>query len=269
MSEFGLQLGLLGKGDEPDPMNVCIFSENRLHRYVLKHIWDEDKPVCMFVGLNPSTADEISHDNTVRRCVNFAKDWGYGTLIMTNIFGYRATDPKDMKEFSMPIGVSNDYHLLDMAESVALVIAAWGTHAEHMNRHKEVMNLFVDHNLYCLGVTKAGYPKHPLYLKSDLRPVLYKAKGQKIHMGDYVPQLAKKWGYEPERRHETIAGSKPISDSQLACCKNLWASNQEDGNELIQIIGYSWGMPCNPEGMSNWTMADAMFFINAIKGTAK
>ena len=82
----------------------------------------------MFVGLNPSTADEVSDDPTVRRCISYAKAWGYAGLCMTNIFAFRATDPKDMKAVHDPVGMDNDMHLLRVSRHAGVVIAAWGAH---------------------------------------------------------------------------------------------------------------------------------------------
>ena len=72
------------------------FSPDKVYRYELWRIWDEALPVCMFIGLNPSTADETVDDPTIRRCINFAKEWGYGQLVMTNLFAFRATKPAEM-----------------------------------------------------------------------------------------------------------------------------------------------------------------------------
>ena len=80
------------------------FSESRTHRYALWRIWEKGAPMVMFVGLNPSTADETQDDPTIRRCIDFAKRWGYGGLYMLNIFAFRATNPKDMKAAADPVG---------------------------------------------------------------------------------------------------------------------------------------------------------------------
>lgn len=151
-------------------MSNAEFSPCRTWRYTLTRVWDKSKPMAMFVGLNPSTADEVRNDPTVRRCIGFAQDWGYGGLIMTNIFAFRATDPKVMKKAEDPVGPENDKWLIRSAEKAGLVVAAWGTHGIHMNRERLVLDLFrgwEDRRLTCLGKTKAGHPKHPLYLPKD------------------------------------------------------------------------------------------------------
>ncbi|GHX72979.1 hypothetical protein VCSRO16_3593 [Vibrio cholerae] len=71
--------------------NTAELSKCRKYRYALWRTWDSDKPFAMFIGLNPSTADEKNDDPTLRRCINFAKSWGYGGVCMANLFAFRAT----------------------------------------------------------------------------------------------------------------------------------------------------------------------------------
>ena len=94
-----------------------IFSECRRYRYALTRIWDETGPYAMFICLNPSTADEIQDDPTVRRCINFAKSWGFAGVCMTNIFAYRATQPADMMAAADPVAPENDMWLKKLAEN--------------------------------------------------------------------------------------------------------------------------------------------------------
>ena len=117
------------------------FSSCRTYRYSLTRIWDDSKETCVFIGLNPSTADENDDDPTIRRCIRFAKDWGFGRLVMVNLFSYRATDPKVMKSTPHPIGDDNDKHLLAECGKAQLVVAAWGNHGGHLNRSFDVLNL--------------------------------------------------------------------------------------------------------------------------------
>lgn len=151
------------------------FSECRKYRWTLWRRWDSDLPPCVFVGLNPSTADESEDDPTIRRCIGFAKSWNLGGLIMLNAFGYRATQPKDMKAAYDPIGVDNDMAIkLTTQQTIdagGIVIAAWGSHCDE-KRESEVCRL-IDREIHCLGRTKAGRPKHPLYLRADTKPELF------------------------------------------------------------------------------------------------
>lgn len=148
-----------------DDVSGAVFSDCKTWRYGLWRIWNSSLPMMAFCGLNPSTADEKKDDPTVRRCVNFAKDWGYGGLYMLNAYGYRATDPADMKRATDPVGPDNNYWLTHFAGRSGLVIAAWGVHCS-IERESEVYKL-LNQNVYCLGITKAGHPRHPLYLKKS------------------------------------------------------------------------------------------------------
>ena len=130
----------------------------------------------MVIGLNPSTADDINNDPTVRRCIGFARKWEHGGLIMTNIFSLRATDPRVMRRHPRPNGHGNDRWLSILARESGMVLAAWGNHGGHMNRDLEVMNIldgYAAGKVYCLDITKKGFPKHPLYVRGDTRPILY------------------------------------------------------------------------------------------------
>lgn len=145
-----------------------VFSIDRRYRYALWRDWGGEG-YAMFVGLNPSTADETLDDPTIRRCVAYAKSWGYGALCMTNLFAFRATDPKDMLAATDPVGAENDATLLDLAERASVVVAAWGTHGTHLGRAQTVRNMLP--SLHYLKLTKDGHPGHPLYLKKELTPV--------------------------------------------------------------------------------------------------
>jgi hypothetical protein len=159
--------------DSPDGLDTgAIFSPCRTWRYLLWRRWDREKPICAFIGLNPSTADETKDDPTVRRCVNYAKAWGYGALWMLNAYAFRATDPRVMKAANGAIGPQTDAYLREAAVSAGLVVAAWGTHCAG-SRQDEIRTMFAGMGkpLYLLGQTKGGHPRHPLYLRADLQPV--------------------------------------------------------------------------------------------------
>ena len=154
----------------------ALFSNDRIYRYALWRIWNDNLPKVLFIGLNPSTADEINNDPTIRRCIRYAIDWGYGGYIMGNIFSYRATDPKIMKKAKDPVGPHNNYWLKKLSNEAEITIAAWGNHGLYMNRGDEVINLIP--NLKCLKITKKGFPAHPLYLPKSLKPFLYHSQTQ-------------------------------------------------------------------------------------------
>lgn len=129
--------------------------------------------VC-WIMLNPSTADAEQDDPTIRRCWGFTGQWGQSSLTVVNLFAYRATSPKDMKQAADPVGPENDRYIIEAVNSpdVVAVVAAWGEHGKFRNRAGEVRQLLADHNvpLYCLERSKSGQPKHPLYLRGDLTP---------------------------------------------------------------------------------------------------
>lgn len=161
------------------------FSPDRVYRFTLWREWDcdlltgcaDDLPnpnrYVQFIGLNPSTADETKDDPTIRRCIGFAKAWGYGALCMTNLFAFRATDPNVMKASQNPTGGKpNNNFLLQVASEAGLIIAAWGTHGDFNQRAEGVKCLLHEAGvgLSHLGLTAGGHPKHPLYLKKNLIP---------------------------------------------------------------------------------------------------
>jgi len=145
------------------PIADAVCSPCRKWRYALFRRWDKRGPKAMFIGLNPSTATEIHDDPTVRRCALFAKRWGYGSLIMANIFAYRATYPNEMKAQEDPVGPMNDFYLTELSMTANIVVAAWGAHGSFRDRGIQVARLIP--RMKCLGMTKDGHPKHPLYLK--------------------------------------------------------------------------------------------------------
>ena len=160
-----------------DPVLGTVFSEDHRYRYALFRQWNGAEPYVAFIGLNPSTADASNDDPTIRRCINFAKDWGYGGIVMVNLFALRATDPKDMMADEEPIGPNNDYWIKFVIDKMEIAVAAWGAQGGYMNRDVEVLGLDVDRSkLYHLGLTKQGKPRHPLYLRKDTVPTRWARK---------------------------------------------------------------------------------------------
>ncbi len=156
----------------PQDDSGAVFSPDRIYRYFLYRVWDETKLRVMFIGLNPSTADESLDDPTIRRCKRFAFDWGFGGLIMANLFALRATAPKVMMSHIAPTGSKNDYWLDSLARDAGIIIAAWGANGSHHGRDKAVLRFMPQ--MSHLGLTKAGMPKHPLYLKANTKPQIWR-----------------------------------------------------------------------------------------------
>ena len=151
-------------------MKLATFSPCRQYRYSLWRIWNGmfSQGYAVFIGLNPSTADENNDDPTIRRCIGFAKDWGCIGLCMVNLFAFRATSPAVMKAQEDPIGPENDETLDYVASGAGVIVAAWGNDGAFLDRDKKVKAMFP--NLHHLGLTKKGCPRHPLYLPKGLKP---------------------------------------------------------------------------------------------------
>lgn len=141
--------------------------EKRKYRYKLWRTWDAAKPAVAFIMLNPSTADETADDPTIRRCIGYARKWGYGTLLVGNLFGVRTPDPAKIGDYFDPVGPENDEYLTEIASDAEKVVAAWGTNGSFFDRDKEVIDL-LDAELHALDTTKDGHPCHPLYQPADL-----------------------------------------------------------------------------------------------------
>lgn len=151
------------------------FSPCRTWRYSLWRSWDT-RPLVAFIGLNPSTADEIRNDRTVRRCMGFAHAWGFGGLLMLNAYAFRATKPAAMKAAADPVGPDHDERLRNSRAFAAEFVAAWGNHCDQA-RAARVCQL-IGRRIDCLGTTSSGAPRHPLYLKATTaRKAFYSPRG--------------------------------------------------------------------------------------------
>lgn len=156
--------------DRVPTKSSALLSACRKYRYSLTREWDESLPAMIVVGLNPSTADETQDDPTIRRCIGFAKREGCGKLVMLNLFAFRATDPARLSDALAPDGIVGpwndrtfDEHATD--PRTKLVVAAWGAHRLAQLRARSALVHF--DVVYCLGRTKDGSPRHPLYVRGD------------------------------------------------------------------------------------------------------
>ena len=152
-----------------DNRSNAIFSSDGTYRYRLRRTWNAEKPTLAFLMLNPSTADESKDDPTIRRCLGYANEWDYGTLLVGNLFALRSTDPSRLREHPEPVGPENDRHLSGITENANKVIAAWGTSGALHDRGVEVAKM-LDEALAALDTTKEGHPNHPLYQPKDAEP---------------------------------------------------------------------------------------------------
>lgn len=151
-------------------------SEDQVYRHLLVRRWNDDGIPCTFIMLNPSTADAHKDDATVRKCMGFARRWGFGALFVVNLFDFRATSPTDLKKAKTPISRENNRTLLNNCKLTAglggKVIAAWGNHGRYMDQNQLVIRRLNDFAipLYALQVTKENNPMHPLYIPYDTQP---------------------------------------------------------------------------------------------------
>lgn len=154
-----------------DSTKGAILSECKEYRYELWRIWDDQKPKVLFIMCNPSTADADKDDPTIKRCIGFAKSWGYGGIYVGNLFALRSTNPKALLNRANPVGKYNVLHIYQMLQKCKIVVTAWGN-------GKIVEKIFSERPdykplngilPYYIDLAKDGTPKHPLYLKGDLK----------------------------------------------------------------------------------------------------
>lgn len=143
----------------------AIMSPDDKHRYMLSRVWDDTKGIVMFIGLNPSRADDKYNDPTITRCINFAKSWGFGGMFFANLYSFRTPYPNVLIEnINDAVGVLCDMYLLDMIMCSDKIVCCWGSWNFIQEREKKVLSMIK--SPYCFGLNKDGHPKHPLYLKS-------------------------------------------------------------------------------------------------------
>lgn len=150
----------------------AVFSECRRYRYALWRIWDSTKPLVMFVGLNPSSANEADADPTIRSVARIAKHNGYGGFYMMNCFPYVSTNPDELRDFGNI--ATNNHWLCKVAAVCKCVVFAWGSFAVVRKLGKDVEMTEMFPKAKALFVNKNGSPKHPLYCKSATKFVEWK-----------------------------------------------------------------------------------------------
>jgi hypothetical protein len=163
-----------------DAASEALYSPCERYRYLLTRTWDATGPRVLFVMLNPSTATEVQNDPTVERCERRARALGFGAFRVTNIFAWRDTDPKAMRAAADPVGPGNDQAIAQSAAEWVRgghdrIVAAWGTHGAHLDRGAAVERILRQggNDLYHLGLTQAGHPRHPLYIGYAVAPQLW------------------------------------------------------------------------------------------------
>ena len=154
---------------------TAVLSEDRAYRYQLTRAWGSSGTHVTWIMLNPSTADALADDNTIRRCTAFTKAWGFDGLIVVNLFALRATSPRALREAADPIGPDCDHFIHASVHPWSEVVVAWGAHPFAHRRAIEVMEIVTGRAgaASCLGVTRDGHPRHPLYVRGDQKLVPY------------------------------------------------------------------------------------------------
>jgi hypothetical protein len=153
---------------------IAMMSPDGRYRYALERRWGETDRRCVWIMLNPSTADADVDDPTIRRCMGFSREWGYDGMAVVNLFAYRATDPKELRRVPDPQGPENYRTISEYCDRGApLIVAAWGNGGADTEASQWVCGRY-GRDAYCLGTTSRGEPRHPLYVRSDtiLRPLI-------------------------------------------------------------------------------------------------
>lgn len=148
------------------------FSPDRLYRYSLHRIWNDSRPLLLFVLLNPSTADETRDDPTIKRCIARAINTGFGGVEIVNIFAWRSIYPKSLLTCDDPVGPENDHAIRRATERSQMVICGWGKHGELHDRGRVVLKLIRSASRvpHALKLNADGTPRHPLYLGYSIKP---------------------------------------------------------------------------------------------------
>jgi hypothetical protein len=154
----------------------AVISDCQKYRYLLRRAWDHEKPRALFVMLNPSTADAAVDDPTIRSCIRLTTELGYGSFEVVNLFAWRATDPKDLGRYAETRGPDNDMHIAGAIQRADKIICAWGANGYAYIPGNVVIAAIKANGLqaWCLGKTKDGAPKHPLYIKSGTALEVYR-----------------------------------------------------------------------------------------------
>src|SRR5262245_29105565 len=143
------------------------------YRYLLWRNWGQGSARCVFIGLNPSTADATHDDATSRRCIGYAQRWGFDALVLINLFAYRSVEPRVLRDVVDPVGQHNDNVIDSVTRDAGLIVCAWGNGGRlHDRANAVVARLRADaHVLTCLGTQRCGEPIHPLYQRSNATPI--------------------------------------------------------------------------------------------------
>lgn len=158
-----------------DAESTAVYSDCETYRYALTRVWDPAAGKLTFIMLNPSKATEVQNDPTIERCERRARALGFGGFRAVNIFALRETDPLKMRRHTTPEGPANAGFITEACDWADMVIAAWGAHGAHLDQGQRIRDLLAatGREIYSFGQTKAGHPRHPLYIAYATRPTVW------------------------------------------------------------------------------------------------
>ena len=158
-----------------DAASTAVYSPCETYRYALTRVWDEAGQKVAFIMLNPSKATEIQNDPTIERCERRARALGFGGFRAVNIFALRETDPHKMRRHKDPEGPDNTAFISEACDWADTVIAAWGAHGDHLDQGFKIRDLLAKRaqTVHSFGQTKAGHPRHPLYIAYRQTPEIW------------------------------------------------------------------------------------------------
>ncbi|MCW8842467.1 MAG: DUF1643 domain-containing protein [Rhodobacteraceae bacterium] len=156
-----------------DAASQARYSDCETYRYDLTRVWDASQKRVAFIMLNPSKATEAQNDPTIERCERRARTLGFGGFRAVNIFALRETDPKKMRAHPAPHGPENDRAVAEACDWADVIVAGWGAHGDHLGQGAAMRAVLraTGREITCLGLTKAGHPRHPLYIAYTTQPL--------------------------------------------------------------------------------------------------
>jgi len=160
------------------------FSRCRNYRYSLSRSWSDGSDSALFIGLNPSTADHRQDDPTIRRCVGFAKSWGFAAMEIVNLFAFRSPSPDDLYKQDDPIGPTNNRWISSAIKRNHMTLACWGNNGAFLDRAGYILSRYP--GLKALKLNASMQPTHPLYMKADMMPIpisMLEKEANKAHHG--------------------------------------------------------------------------------------
>jgi hypothetical protein len=179
----------------------AVLDRTLVYRYRLWRHWEPSLGCVLWVMLNPSTATADIDDATIRRCMGFARSWGYGGIEVVNLFALRSTSPSLLYSHPEPIGEANDAHIREALHTAKRIVAAWGAHGKHLDRAAAVMAMVAEagKTVECLGITVNGHPMHPVRLAGDTPLRTFVPRDQPVYLPATDEELAAIAALSPRR----------------------------------------------------------------------